>query len=214
MKLPAGVVMPLSSIVIRLADRSLLVYSPIKFDDAQAAAISAEGDVKHIVAPNLYHHLFLKAATERWPGATVHAPPGLATKRGDVKLDNELGTQSIGDVDVQVIGGAPRINEALLFHRGSGALLCGDFLFNVTEPANVATRMVLSLMGTGGKQLKQSRFWSFLTKDREAARASIDRALSWPITMVVPVHGEAVAIDAETLAPKLTRSYRGAVKRT
>jgi len=211
MRMPGGVVMPLNAAVIRLADRSLLLYSPIKFDDAQVEAINAAGDVKHIVAPNLYHHLHLKAAKERWPHAIVHAPPGLAAKRSDVAIDNELGSASIGDLEVQLIAGAPKINETLLFHRPTGALLCGDFMFNVTEPANLRTKMALAMMGVGGKQLKQSRLWGFLTKDREAARASIDRVLGWPIATVVPVHGEPVAIDANALVPRLSRSY-GAAK--
>ncbi|HEY5945141.1 MAG TPA: hypothetical protein VIV40_06605, partial [Kofleriaceae bacterium] len=111
----------------------------------------------------------------------------------------------------EVIGGAPKVNEALVFHRPSGSLLCADFLFNVTDPKNLRTRAVLSMMGVGGKQLMQSRMWSFLTKDRAAARASIDRMLAWPIKAVVPVHGEAVSTTASELAPKLSRSYKGKI---
>lgn len=211
-RMPGGVVIPLSAALVRLSDRTLLLYSPIKLDDEQAAAIDAEGEVAHIVAPNLYHHLYVKRAAERWPQATVHGAPGLAAKRDDVKIDRELGAASIDSaVDVEVVGGAPRINEGLVFHRPSGTLLCADFLFNVTTPKNLRTRMVLAMMGTGGRTVKQSRFWSFLTKDKAATRASIDRVLGWPIANVLPVHGDFAAITAAELAPKLTRSYRGAV---
>jgi hypothetical protein len=212
MRMPGGVVMPLNSIVIRLADRSLLLYSPIKLDDEQAAAIDAEGKVAHIVAPNLYHHLYAKAAHERWPSAKIHAAPGLAAKRSDLKIEQDLGLAAIDpSIDVEVIGGAPKVNEAVLFHKPSGAMIVADFLFNVTEPANLRTKLALSMMGVGGKQLMQSRMWSFLTKDRAAARASIDRMLAWPIATIVPVHGEAVPITADALAPKLSRSYKGKV---
>ncbi len=212
MRMPGGVVMPLVSTVLRLADRSLLLYSPGKLDDEQLSEIAAQGEVAHIVAPNLYHHLYLKRALERWPSAKLHAPPGLAAKRADLEIDNELGTASIDDsVDVQVIGGAPKINEAILFHKPSGAMLVADFMFNVTTPENLRTRAVLSMMGVGGRELKQSRMWSFLTKDKAAARASIDRVLSWKISTIVPVHGEAVAITPSELAPKLTRAYKGRV---
>ncbi len=207
-----GVVIPLSSVVLRLADRSLLIYSPVKLDDAQAAAIAAEGEVSHIVAPNLFHHLYVQAAADRWPKATIHGPPGLAAKRSDIKFGGELGTGPIDDsVDVELVGGAPRINEGVLFHRPSGALLCADFLFNITEPANLRTRFALSLTGVGGRELKQSLMWRFLGKDRAAIRASIDRMLGWSISTVVPVHGAAAPITPATLAPKLARAYRGPV---
>lgn len=212
MRMPGGVHMPLASTVIRLADRSLLLYSPIKLDDDQAAAIDAEGQVAHIVAPNLFHHLYVKAAHERWPKAKLHAAPGLAAKRSDLPFAGDLGNAPLDpSVDVEVIGGAPKINEAILFHKPSRTLLVADFLFNVTNPANLRTRFALSVMGVGGRELKQSRMWSMLSKDKSAVRASIDRVLRWPIATIVPVHGEPVAITSEALAPKLKRAYKGAV---
>jgi len=208
-----GVVMPISSTLIRLSDRTLLLYSPVAISDEDVAEIKAEGEVAHVVAPNLYHHLYVKPATELWPTATIHGAPGLAAKRADLKFDRELGSAPIdSSIDVEVIGGAPRINETLVFHRPSGTLLCADFLFNVTAPANLMTRLVLAMMGVGGRELRQSRLWNVLTKDKAAARASIDRVLGWPITSVVPSHGDEVTIDAATLAPKLTRAYRGKVR--
>jgi hypothetical protein len=212
MRMAGGVVMPLNTGVLRLADRSLLLYSPITFDDEQVAAINAQGEVKHIVAPNLYHHLYVAAAHERWPAATIHAAPGLKDKRNDLKIEHDLGVQPIDtSIDVEVIGGAPRINEAVLFHKPSGSLLVADFMFNITEPKTAMTKVALSIMGVGGKRLKQSRLWAFLGKDKAALRASIDRMLGWKIATLVPVHGEAVAINSAELAPKLTRAYKGAV---
>jgi hypothetical protein len=212
MRMAGGVHMPLNMTVLRLADRSLLLYSPIKLDDEQAAAINALGEVRHIVAPNLFHHLYVKAAHERWPSATIHAAPGLKEKRSDLAIKHDLGVAPIdSSIDVEVVGGAPKINEAIVFHKPSGAMLVADFMFNVTEPANLRTRFALSMMGVGGRELKQSRLWSFLTKDKTAARASIDRMLGWEIATIVPVHGGPVAMTASALAPKLKRAYKGTV---
>ena len=207
-RMPGGVRMPLASAVLRLADGTLLLYSPIRLDDAHAAAIAAHGDVAHIVAPNLLHHLHVKSASERWPRAIVHGAPGLAQKRGDLRFDRELASGTLdANLDVEVIRGAPKANEVVLFHRPSGALVCADFVFNVTKPANLRTRFALALMGVGGGELGQSRLWRVLAKDRTAVRASIDRVLGWPITTVLPVHGEAAVIDSVALAPKLARAY-------
>jgi len=214
LKFPGGARMPLASTVIRLPDRSLVLYSPGRLDDATCAAIDAEGEVRHIVAPSKLHHLFAGNAAQRWPQAQLYGAPGLAAKRKDLTFHHELAgpVDAWRDViDVEVFGGAPSLNEVVLFHRPSGTLVCADFVFNVTQPVNWQTRMVLALTGSGGKEVRQSRFFTFGVKDRAAARASIDRILAWPIRYVSPVHGEHVAIDAETLAPKLSRSYGGKV---
>jgi hypothetical protein len=211
-RMPGGVCMPLAATVLRLADRSLLVYSPIAFTPEQAAAIDALGEVKHIVGPSLYHHLHLRAASERWPAATLLGAPGLAAKRAGLAFHGELasGVDIDPAIDVEVVGGVPRINEVLLLHRPSGALVCADFLFHIAEPANWRTRFVLALMGVG-RELEQSRMWKMLGRDRAATRASIDRVLGWPIATIVPAHGEPVTTSTANLAPKLARAYGGQV---
>ena len=63
----------------------------------------------------------------------------------------------------------PKLTEAVLFHRASGTLVVADLLFHVTAPANLRTKLVMAMMGAGGRQLAQSRLWGFLVKDRAAA---------------------------------------------
>jgi len=207
--------MPLASTLVRLPDRSLLLYSPIAIDDALAADIAALGEVANIVAPSLLHHLYVADAAVRWPRAILHGVPGLAQKRADVTvqrdLDRELDPALRDTLAFEVIAGAPKLNEAVMFHRPSGTLACADFVFNVTQPENLRTRMVLAMMGVGGRRLAQSRVWRFAIRDRAAARTSIDRILRWPIARVAPAHGEVQAIDAATLAGKLSRAYGGRV---
>lgn len=205
-RIPGGGKLPTCSTVIRLADRSLLVYSPIDLDDAAAAAIAAVGEVAHLVVPSLLHHLFAEAAVRRWPGAMVHAAPGVRRKQPGLRIDRELpGDDWRPDLEAELVGGTPRLNEVVLFHRPSGTLVCADLFFHLR------TRLVLALAGTGGGQLAQSREWSFACKDRAAARASVDRILGWPIARVAMCHGSAVPIDAAGLAPRMTRLYGGPV---
>jgi hypothetical protein len=210
---PAGVYMPVRSTIVRLRDRSLVVYSPVAIDDALAAAIAAEGEVAHVVAPNRLHHVFAAAAVARWPRAIVHAAPGLAAKRPDLRVDRALGRDAEpawrDELDVEPIGGAPKLDEHVLFHRASGTLVCADLVFHVTRPANLRTRLVLAMMGAGGGRLAQSRAWRFLRRDKAAARASLDRVLAWPIAWVAPCHGEPIDVDAGAFAPILRRAYAG-----
>lgn len=207
--LPGGARMPLGSTVLQLGDGSLLIYAPVAFSAADAAAIDAAGPVAHIVAPNLFHHVFVGDALNRWPDATFHAPAALASKRPDLPParplagnDPKLG----GAVDAVQLDGAPTLDETVLFHRPSRTLLCGDLMFNLGAPANLSSRIVFSLMGVNGR-LAQSRAWRFFRKDRTALRAALDRVLAWPITQVAPCHGTPAAVTASELEEVMRRAY-------
>jgi hypothetical protein len=217
LRMPGGARLPIRSTVVRLPDRSLVLYSPVKLADADAAAIDALGEVAHLVAPNRFHHLFLGAAAARWPRATVHGAPGLAAKRADLTFHRELGRDVEpawqGALEVEAIAGVPRMSEVVIHHGPSGALICCDLVFHIGRPANFASRMAFGMMGVGGERLAQSRVWRLLRNDRAAARRSIERVLSWPIQGVVPTHGAAyVAPDAAVvLAGCMTRICGGAI---
>ncbi|MDX2093919.1 MAG: hypothetical protein SFX73_39155 [Kofleriaceae bacterium] len=205
-RLPGGARLPLYAIVARLADRTLALYSPCKLDDAAAAAIEQEGEVAHVIAPNLLHNLYAGEALARWPRATLHAPPGLAAKRPDLPPSrslHELEPAWQSTFETLAIAGAPKVDETVLLHRASGTLVCADFVFNVTEHANVMTKLVLAMTGTGGRELRQSRAWKMLAKDKPAIRGSVAQLLAWPIRQVAPVHGPAAAIDAAGLRARL-----------
>jgi len=62
--------------ILRFGD-GLLFYSPVEMSGEERTAVEALGPVHAIVAPNLYHHLFLRAAIEAWPDARVLVPDGL-----------------------------------------------------------------------------------------------------------------------------------------
>lgn len=215
-RIPGGGRLPTATTVIRLADARLLVYSPIDFDDTGAAEIAALGEVAHLVIPSALHHLFAGAATRRWPNATVSAAPAVRAKQPDLRIDRELpggdfGAEAEAEIEVERIGGTPKLDEVVLFHRPSHTLVCADLLFHITHPESLRTRLVLALAGAGGGRLAQSREWSWLCKDRAAARASVDRILGWPIARVAMCHGAPVEIDAAGLAPRMSRLYGGPV---
>jgi hypothetical protein len=172
----AGVMIPVRSTVLRLADDSLLVYSPI-------AEMEVTGEVAHVVEPSRWHHLFIADARTRWPAATFHE----RTCPTDDALDSIH------------VAGVPKFDEIVVFHRPSGTLVCADFIFNMTAE-NLRTRLAFALTGVGGNRVAQSREWRWACKDRAAARASVERILAWPIERVAFCHGESVAIDSARLA--------------
>ncbi|KAK0358279.1 hypothetical protein LTR94_036056, partial [Friedmanniomyces endolithicus] len=76
--------------VIRLAGGDLFVWSPVALTEGLRAEVDALGEVRHLVAPNALHHLFVAEWKAAWPAARIYAAPGLQQKRDDLEIDHEL----------------------------------------------------------------------------------------------------------------------------
>ena len=64
---------PTRMAAIGLSDGSLFIWSPIQLTDRLRAEVDAVGQVRHIIAPNSLHHLFLAEWKRAYPGAKVYA---------------------------------------------------------------------------------------------------------------------------------------------
>jgi hypothetical protein len=120
---------PTRMAVAKLSDGSAWVWSPVALTDELAVAVEAVGPVRHIVAPNKLHHLFLDTWAERWPEARLYAPPGLARKRPDLHFAAELGDapepEWTADIDQVIFRGSFAMEEVAFFHRVSrSAIIC------------------------------------------------------------------------------------------
>jgi hypothetical protein len=185
-----GAVLPARMFVVRLAD-GLWIHSPIKLDDALVAEIEALGPVRHLVAPNCFHHLHMGPASERWPQARVYAPHALRAKRPDLRIDVDLrdGEHPWGDAFEQVqVAGAPTLDELVFLHRPSKTLIVCDLVFNIHEAPTFMTKLILRMVGVW-QRLAQSRLWRQTTKDRGAAARSCERVLALEFTRVLMSHG-------------------------
>ncbi len=202
LRFPGGVRLPAAMTVVRLADGALALHSPVRIDDREAAAIDALGSVRHIVAPNCFHHLFVAAAHARWPHAALHGAPGLARKRPDLRWTCELGDVALPEFGAALeqvwVRGAPRLNEVVFFHRDSATLLTTDLIFHVREPLSWPTRLALTTMGTRDR-LAQSRLWWWYARDRSAFLASVDKLTAWPFRRVTMSHGSPVEVGPREL---------------
>ncbi len=177
--------------VIRLSE-GLLLYSPVPFDAAVEAQILALGDVTHIVAPNLNHHLFVEPTAARFGSATLHGPPGIEKKRRDSPW------QQLPDLRDHVVpirlGGVPFSRELVLVHRASNALICADLVQNVHREESFVTRQLHRAMGNW-QQLGSNRWWKYNTKDHGAFRGSLEQVLAHHPERIVMSHGDVVERD-------------------
>ena len=116
-----------------------------------------------IIAPNLFHHLYLKQAYEAFPGAEVYAPRGLDKKRKDldfnrIKIFNSFEDLQIVDYfDGLVLTHHTFLRELVLFHKKTETLIFTDFSFNFSKKLpTILTGIFLRIFGAH-KGLKQSR---------------------------------------------------------
>ncbi|MEZ4452307.1 MAG: hypothetical protein R3B09_22765 [Nannocystaceae bacterium] len=190
--------MPLTSTMtaLRLADGGLVIHSPIVMSEARRAAIAALGPVRHLYAPNLYHHLRLGEWLAAFPGAKVHAPAGLRRKRPDLRIDrahdgDDPEPDFAGVVDELHVDGF-RLEETALYHRPSRTLVVADLIHNIGRPPHLWTRIYSGLMGFYGEvAISRMIRWAAFP-DRGAARRSVDQALALPLDRIVVGHGAPV----------------------
>jgi hypothetical protein len=178
--------------VIRLADGSLFLHSPVKLDAETQAALDAIGPVRAVVAPSRVHHFYVGEYGAAYPQATLYAAPGLEKKRADVHfgavLDDEPPPAWAGQIDQHVFRGTPIMNEVVFFHAPTRTLLLTDLAFNVVRPMPGRVRFFLRLVNARG--FGPHRIIRFGVRDRVAARASLERILQWDFDRITVTHGD------------------------
>jgi hypothetical protein len=178
--------------VCRLADRSLWLHSPVEIDAEARAELRALGPVGHVVAPSKVHHFFVAAARQSFPEARFFAAPGLPEKKPKLAFDEVLSDDApeawAGQIDQVLLRGAPYLNEVVFRHRESRTLIFTDGVFNMGDGGTLPTRLWLRAMGARNR-FGPHRMLRRFVRDRAAARASMDRILSWDFDRIVMSHG-------------------------
>lgn len=187
--------------VARLSDGSVWLHSPVAMTDERRAAIETLGPVRHLVAPNMLHHLFVQPWLEAYPDATTWAAPKLAKRRPDLTWHEALGDQPPAawaeDIDQLVFGGSKVMAEVLFFHRRSGTLIITDILQNhEPEADNWFWRTLKRLGGILAPNGGAPADWRLTVRDKATARAARDRMLAWPFEQVVISHGRCLTDGA------------------
>lgn len=197
--------------VVRLSDGGLWLHSPVPIDDETAAELAELGPVRHIVAPNLFHHLHLGPVIERYPEAEVWGVPGLAKKRADLTFTGTLEDAAPAgwgpDLEMVPFTAMPKVNEMAFLHGPSRTLLVTDLFMNVHACRGLMSKLVYWLEG-GYRRLGVPRLFKLLVKDKAAAAASAARLVAFQPERVIMAHGEIVTEDAATRAEAALQAFR------
>jgi glyoxylase-like metal-dependent hydrolase (beta-lactamase superfamily II) len=187
--------------VVRLPGGGLVLVSPIKLSDSHRQALDELGDVQHIVAPNLFHHLFVGGAQAIYPEAKTWGVAGLPEKRPDLRFDALLTEPGSFENTLEYLpfqgfasilpSGVKLAHETVFYHRPSRTLILTDTSFNFDETNRFPVRLV-GWIGGSYKNLSPSRLEKWGTRDKAAVEASVREVLKWDFDRVIPGHGSVV----------------------
>lgn len=201
--------------VIRRSDNSLVLISTIKIDSELDRQLKALGTVRYLVAPNLFHYLYLSHCQQIHPQAVTIAPPGLASKQPNLKIDKILTldrTELDTELEYVLFAGfrvfvPPKIavvNEVVFYHPSSKTLIITDSAFNFDRSFPLVTQLAARVIGSY-KVLKPSWLEKIAIQDKHLLRKSIERILTWDFQRIIMAHGQIVDSDAKQ---QLSAGYR------
>ena len=204
--------------IIRLKNGEIVVISPIKVDKETINQINELGKVRIIIAPNLYHHLFISDFKSAYPDTQILAAPGLESKRQDINFDKIINQGKIGTQNeieyflfegfkVLDLKGASSLNEIVFFHRESQTLILTDTAFHFDETFPFITKLITRLIG-GYKKLEPSILEKLAIGERQKVKNSIQTVLNWNFERVIVAHGSIIDNQGNE---KLREGYKWAL---
>lgn len=179
----------------------LLLYSPVMLTLEAVAEIRKMGRVAVIVAPNLFHHMFLQPARVTFPEARVLVAGGLEAKIGPIPGSEEITAETAfgapDEIDHFVFDGHA-LHETILLHRPTATLITADLLYNYGPLQYPAERTFFRAIGCYGMP-KVPFYHLFSIQDKQSVSRLIDTVLSWRVRRIIMSHGDIVESNDASL---------------
>jgi Domain of unknown function (DUF4336) len=197
--------------VIRFRDGQLWVHSPIRLSVELRSQLDTLGQVTHIVAPNLFHHLFAATFKQAYPEAQLWAPTGLAEKHPEIPSDHLLSPASVqtwpeleaifaeGLKILEFKGLVPAFlpyNEWVFFHPSTRTLILTDMAFYFDANSAKIIRQITALLG-GYQQLRPTLLEKIATQDKAPVQQVLARILDWDFERVIMAHGSVIETNGK-----------------
>lgn len=194
-----GIPFPTRMVVVRLADGGLWLHSPVEAAPALVQAVTALGEVRHLVAPNWVHYAFLPGWQALFSKAVTWAAPGVrersASRGVAIRFDADLGPEAppdwAGQIDQLLVTGHPRHREVVFHHRASGSLILTDLL-QALQPetmtrADAIRARLLAGTSPGGQMPPLMRLG--FTLGRKSLAEAVARMQAWAPARLIYAHG-------------------------
>ena len=210
-----GIELPVRMTVIRLAGGDLVLHSPTRFTEGLKRQLDVLGLIRHLVAPNFAHWIYLRDWQRACPDATTWAAPGLRgrgqVRRSGIRLDRDLDDAApaewAGEIALAVVPGGFGVTEIAFFHKPTRTLVLTDLIVNM-EPEKIPplARPAFQLAGIvapDGRAPLQLRL--VILMRRNAAALAVSRMLALHPARVIFAHGLWFDRDGEATARRSLR---------
>ena len=196
--------------IMKLANGELIIHDAYKIDQATKQEIDALGEVKYIIAPGNFHHLYVTDFQQLYPEAETFICPGLERKRPDIKFDWILGNRPDprwGDVLEQVVLQGPRIIwEVAFFHKPSKTLLLVDSLENIGDDyrhsAGLWLRFWWKVVFKMWNHPKAAPEYQIAWGNKAIVKQGLSKIIDWDAERVILQHGENIEADVKNVLTK------------
>jgi hypothetical protein len=210
----AGFTYPTRTVIIRLSDGGLFVWSPTALTEPLTTALQALGEIRYIVAPNSLHHLFLAEWQSAYPEARVFVAPGLDKRRPDLRFDETLedGVQYpwSKDIDHVLMRGSLITTEVVFFHHHSRTAIFTDLIQHFRPGWFTGWRAVIARLDLMTAPLPETpRKFRTSFVDRRSARAAIRQILAWPTENVLMAHADPITGQGQAFVVRTFRWLTG-----
>ncbi len=189
--------------IVRRADGSLLLHSPIALAEPQQAELEALGQIAALVVPNAGHRLDAPAYKQRYPRAAVFCPPG-----GRQRIEEVIGVDGTygdyaddGVVRFELLDGVGEAEGAMIVRSTDGvSVVLNDVVMNMDKKKDLLGYAFTTLLGSapGPRVSRLSRL--VYVKNQPALRAHLERLAALPGLVRLIVSHENVAHGPEAAA--------------
>ena len=208
-----GLAYPTRSVIARLANGDLWVWSPIKLAVDLCHELDGLGSVRHLVSPNKLHHLYLREWKTAYPEAQLWGPLSTIKKRPDIEFQEALLDSSpaewLPDIDQAWFRGSIAMDEIVFFHRPSATAIVADliqtFSVHFLRKHWGWWRFLAAFDGISQNKACAPLEWRLSFINRAPARRARDKVLNWNCQRVIVAHGEWPRANGNAF---LARSFR------
>jgi hypothetical protein len=208
-----GLPYPTRSVIVRLSDGGLWVWSPIKLTPELRRRVDALGVVQHLVSPNKLHHLFLHDWKCAFSDALLWGPQSTVRKRRDLHFDGVLDDKAPAawgpDIDQAWFRGSFAMDEIVFCHLPTRTAIVADLIQTFSQSFLRENwgiwRFLAPLDGLTKSRACAPLEWRLSFLNREPARRARAKVLAWACQRVIVAHGEWVRTGG---GAQLEKSFR------
>ena len=193
--------------IVRFDNGDLLIHDPCEINGLIKREIDAIGEVRYIIAPGSYHHLFVTDFQQKYPQAETFLCPGLERKRPDINFDWILGNRPDhrweNVFDQVVVQGTKYMWEVAFFHKPSKTLILVDLLENIGDdfrhPTSLLLRFWWKVVYRMWNNPKAAPEYQMGWGKKDIVKKALNRILSWKPERIILAHGELVESNTQSV---------------